>query len=70
MQHFVPAPFRYDTEDLILRTVQKSTKKPRKFYNTSRTRRGPLTTSPNRRRRPSRPSGKDPLEWYSQQTRE
>ena len=43
--------------------------KPKKFYNTSRTRRGPLTTSPNRRRRPSKPSGKTPLEWYLQQTR-
>ena len=25
---------------------------------------GPLTTSPNRRRRPSKPSGKAPLAWY------
>ena len=40
-----------------------------KEVNTSRTRRGLLATSPNRRR-PSRPSGKTPLEWYLQQTRE
>ena len=30
-------------------TVQKSTRKPKKFYNTSRTRRGRLTTSPERK---------------------
>ena len=42
------------------KTVQKFTRKPRKFYNTSRTRRGPPTTSPSRRRRLSKPSGKTP----------
>ena len=57
-------------KNLLGRTVQKSTRKPKKFYNTSRTRRGLLATSPNRRRRPSKPSGKTPPEWYSQQTRE
>ena len=37
-------------------------RKPKKSYNTSRKRRGLPTTSPNRRRRPSKPSGKTPLE--------
>ena len=45
-------------------TVQKSTRKPKKFYNTSRTRRGPLTTPPERNGRPSKPSGKTPPMWF------
>ena len=44
------------------RIVQKFTKKPKKSYNTSRRRRGQPATSPSKRRRPSKPSGKTPLE--------
>ena len=44
--------------------VQKSTRKPKKFYNTSRTRRGWLTTPPERNWRPSKPSGKTPPVWF------
>ena len=38
--------------------------KPKKFYNTSRTRRGQLTTPPERNGRPSKPSGKTPPMWF------
>ena len=45
-------------------TAQKSTRKPKKFYNTSRKRRGQLTTPPERNRRPSKPLRKTPPMWY------
>ena len=40
---------------LQARTVQKSTKKPKRFYNTTKTKRDTLTTLPKRRRWPSSP---------------
>ena len=43
------------------RTVQRSTKKPKRSYNTTKRRNHSLATSPKRRRRPSKPSGKMPL---------
>ena len=52
------------------RTVQKSTRKPKRFCNTTKTRRDTLATSPRRSRRPSKPSGNTPVMWSSQQTRE
>ena len=52
------------SENTAGKDCTESTRKPKKFYNTSRARRGPLKTSPKRRRRPSKPSGKTPLEWF------
>ena len=45
------------------RTVQRSTRKPKRSYITTQRRNHSLTTSPKRRRRPSKPSGKMPLMW-------
>ena len=43
----------------LYRNLPKNQRSP---TNTSRKRRGRLATSPNKRRRPSKPSGKTPLE--------
>ena len=43
---------------LLERTVQRSIKNPKRSYSTTKRRSHTLTTSPKRRRRPSKPSGK------------
>ena len=45
------------------KTVQRSTKKPKRSCSTTKRRNHSLTTSPKRRERPSKPSGKMPLAW-------
>ena len=44
--------------------------KPKRFCNTTKIRRDTLATSPRKSERPSKPSGRMPLAWSSQQTRE
>ena len=48
---------------LLVRTVQRSTKKLKRSCTATKRRNPSLKTSPKRRGRPSKPSGKMPLEW-------
>ena len=52
------------SENTVGRDCTEIYQKPRKFYNTSRKRRGPLATPPKRNGRPSKPSGKTPPMWF------